>query len=83
MMEEHPNAALTRRVFEHGFGHDPKVIAAALSRDVVWRVPGTSGCPVMCLPTIASARRTAVAPPVAAMNRQKPRTSCRSSRSTR
>ena len=41
-MSEHPNAALTRRVFEHGFGHDPKVIAAALARDVVWRVPGNT-----------------------------------------
>jgi len=36
---EHPNAALTRRLFE-AFGRDPKVIAAALARDVVWRVPG-------------------------------------------
>jgi len=36
---EHPNAALTRRVFA-AFGRDPKVIAAALARDVVWRVPG-------------------------------------------
>ena len=36
------NAALTRRVFEHGFGRDPKVIAAALARDVVWRVPGNT-----------------------------------------
>ena len=40
MTPEHPNAALTRRVFEQGFGRDPKVIAAALARDVVWRVPG-------------------------------------------
>ena len=39
MTEEHPNAALTRRVFE-AFGRDAKVIAAALDRDVVWRVPG-------------------------------------------
>jgi uncharacterized protein len=37
--EEHPNAALTRRVFA-AFGRDAKVIAAALTRDVVWRVPG-------------------------------------------
>jgi ketosteroid isomerase-like protein len=42
MTEEHPNAALTRRVFEHGFGRDPKVIAAALARDAVWRVPGNT-----------------------------------------
>jgi uncharacterized protein len=39
--EEHPNAALTRRVFQ-AFGRDPKVIAAALTRDVVWRVPGNT-----------------------------------------
>jgi len=39
MTEEHPNAALTRRLFA-AFGRDPKVIAAALARDVVWRVPG-------------------------------------------
>jgi ketosteroid isomerase-like protein len=38
---EHPNAALTRRVFE-AFGRDPKVIAAALDRNVVWRVPGNT-----------------------------------------
>jgi len=38
---EHPNAALTRRLFE-AFGRDPKVIAAALARDVVWRVPGNT-----------------------------------------
>jgi len=37
--EEHPNAALTRRLFQ-AFGRDPKVIGAALARDVVWRVPG-------------------------------------------
>ena len=36
---EHPNAQLTRRVFA-AFGRDPKVIAAALDRDVIWRVPG-------------------------------------------
>jgi len=40
-VSEHPNAALTRRVFE-AFGRDPKVIAAALDRDVVWRVPGNT-----------------------------------------
>jgi ketosteroid isomerase-like protein len=39
--DEHPNAALTRRVFA-AFGKDPKVIAAALDRDVVWRVPGNT-----------------------------------------
>ena len=38
---DHPNAALTRRVFD-AFGRDPKVIAAALARDVVWRVPGNT-----------------------------------------
>jgi ketosteroid isomerase-like protein len=37
--EEHPNAALTRRVFA-AFGRDAKAISAALARDVVWRVPG-------------------------------------------
>src|SRR5437773_147288 len=36
---EHPNAALTRRVFA-AFGLDAKAISAALARDVVWRVPG-------------------------------------------
>jgi len=40
-LSEHPNAALTRRVFA-AFGRDPKVIAAALTRDVVWRVPGNT-----------------------------------------
>jgi ketosteroid isomerase-like protein len=38
---EHPNAALTRRVFA-AFGHDAKQISAALCRDVVWRVPGNT-----------------------------------------
>jgi ketosteroid isomerase-like protein len=37
--DEHPNAALTRRVFA-AFGRDAKAISAALARDVVWRVPG-------------------------------------------
>jgi ketosteroid isomerase-like protein len=37
--EEHPNAALTRRVFA-AFGKDAKVISAAMARDIVWRVPG-------------------------------------------
>ena len=41
MTEEHPNAALIRRLFA-AFGRDPKVIAAALARDVVWRVPGST-----------------------------------------
>ncbi|MDX6468062.1 MAG: uncharacterized protein QOI27_3102 [Gaiellaceae bacterium] len=41
MTGEHPNAALTRRVFA-AFGRDPKVISAAMSRDVVWRVPGNT-----------------------------------------
>lgn len=40
-MSEHPNAALTRRLFD-AFGRDAKVIAAAFSRDVVWRVPGNT-----------------------------------------
>jgi ketosteroid isomerase-like protein len=39
--EEHPNAALTRRVFA-AFGRDPKVIAAAMDRGIVWRVPGNT-----------------------------------------
>src|SRR5262249_45377417 len=38
---EHPNAALTRRVFA-AFGKDAKQISAALSRDIVWRVPGNT-----------------------------------------
>ena len=41
MTGEHPNAALTRRVFA-AFGRDPKAISAAMSRDVVWRVPGNT-----------------------------------------
>jgi uncharacterized protein len=36
---EHPNAALVRRVFA-AFGRDPKAIAAAFDREIVWRVPG-------------------------------------------
>lgn len=36
---EHPNAALVRRLFA-SFGKDPMAVAAAFSRDVVWRVPG-------------------------------------------
>ena len=41
MNEEHPNAALTRRVFA-AFGRDAKAISAALSREIVWRVPGNT-----------------------------------------
>ena len=41
MSEEHPNAALTRRVFA-AFGKDPKAISAAMSREVIWRVPGNT-----------------------------------------
>jgi ketosteroid isomerase-like protein len=41
LTDEHPNAALTRRVFA-AFGSDPKAISAAMSRDVVWRVPGNT-----------------------------------------
>jgi len=37
--EEHPNAALVRRVFA-SFGKDPLAVAAAFARDIVWRVPG-------------------------------------------
>ena len=39
MSGDHPNAALTRRVFA-AFGSDAKQISAALCRDIVWRVPG-------------------------------------------
>jgi uncharacterized protein len=39
--EDHPNAALTRRVFG-AFGKDAKQISAALTRDIVWRVPGST-----------------------------------------
>jgi uncharacterized protein len=38
---EHPNAALVRRLFA-AFGKDPMSVAAALARDVVWRVPGNT-----------------------------------------
>ena len=38
---EHPNAALTRRVFA-AFGRDAKAVAAGLARDVLWRVPGNT-----------------------------------------
>jgi ketosteroid isomerase-like protein len=40
-VSEHPNAALTRRLFE-AFGRDAKVISAGLARDIVWRVPGNT-----------------------------------------
>jgi ketosteroid isomerase-like protein len=39
LSDEHPNAALTRRVFA-AFGKDAKAISAAMARDIVWRVPG-------------------------------------------
>ena len=38
---EHPNAALVRRLFA-SFGKDPMAVAAAFSRDIVWRVPGNT-----------------------------------------
>jgi uncharacterized protein len=38
---EHSNAALVRRVFA-AFGKDAMAISAALARDVVWRVPGST-----------------------------------------
>ena len=41
MTEDHPNAALTRRVFG-AFGKDAMQISAALCRDIVWRVPGNT-----------------------------------------
>ena len=41
MTEDHPNAALTRRVF-NAFGRDAMQISAALTRDIVWRVPGST-----------------------------------------
>ena len=41
MTGEHPNAALTRRVFA-AFGRDPKAISAAMSREIIWRVPGNT-----------------------------------------
>ena len=41
MTAEHPNAALTRRLFD-AFGRDAKVIAAAFTREVIWRVPGNT-----------------------------------------
>jgi ketosteroid isomerase-like protein len=41
LTEDHPNAALTRRVFA-AFGKDAMAISAALSREIVWRVPGNT-----------------------------------------
>ena len=41
MSQEHPNAALTRRVFA-AFGKDAMAISAAFSREIVWRVPGNT-----------------------------------------
>ena len=41
MTEDHPNAALTRRVFA-AFGKDAMQISAALTRDILWRVPGST-----------------------------------------
>jgi ketosteroid isomerase-like protein len=41
MNTEHPNAALTRRVFA-AFGKNAMAISAALARDIVWRVPGNT-----------------------------------------
>ena len=38
---EHPNAALVRRLFA-SFGRNPMAVAAALARDIVWRVPGNT-----------------------------------------
>jgi len=38
---EHPNAALVRRLFA-SFGRDPMAVAAAFARDIVWRVPGNT-----------------------------------------
>ncbi len=41
MTEDHPNAALTRRVFD-AFGKNAMQLSAALTRDIVWRVPGNT-----------------------------------------
>jgi uncharacterized protein len=41
MTEEHPNAQLIRRLFG-AFGKDAKQISAAMTRDVLWRVPGST-----------------------------------------
>jgi uncharacterized protein len=37
--EEHPNAAVVRRVFA-AFGKDAMAVSAAFARDIVWRVTG-------------------------------------------
>jgi uncharacterized protein len=37
----HPNAAMVERLFG-AFGNDAKQISATFSRDVVWRVPGST-----------------------------------------
>jgi len=39
--ENHPNAALVRRVFA-AFGKNPMAVSAAFARDIVWRVPGNT-----------------------------------------
>ena len=41
MTGEHPNAQLIRRLFG-AFGNDAKQISAAMTRDVLWRVPGAT-----------------------------------------
>ena len=41
MTENHPNAALVRRVFA-AFGKNPMAVSAAFARDIVWRVPGNT-----------------------------------------
>ena len=41
MTHDHPNASLTRRVFA-AFGRDAKAISAAMSREIIWRVPGNT-----------------------------------------
>ena len=38
---EHPNAAQVRRVFA-AFGKDAMAVSAALARNIVWRVPGST-----------------------------------------
>ena len=40
-VDEHPNAALTRRVFDAFRQRNGAVVAAALTPDSVWRVAGT------------------------------------------
>ena len=41
MTGEHENARLIRRLFG-AFGNDAKQISAAMTRDVLWRVPGAT-----------------------------------------